>query len=67
MIDPQKRAAQILLNNPDLAEPLLDLLIWANQPKLGDNNDYDELLNQCYVKLQHCRDGRDKYITGRAA
>lgn len=67
MIDPQKCAAKIVLNDPALAESLLDLLVWAKQPNLEDNNDYDEILSMLYGKLQHARDSRDKYLTDRAA
>lgn len=67
MIDPIKCAERITRNDPDLAEPLLDLLIWANQPDLSQNNDYDEALSRLYARLQDCRDARARYVVGRAA
>lgn len=65
MIDPLKCVEQILLNDPGLAQPLLDLLIRAEQPLLGDDNVYDDVLEMVYVKLQHCREAREAYIKGR--
>jgi len=67
MVNPIECAARIILNDPSLAEPLFDLLLWANQPNLAQNNIYDELLEMTYMKLQHCRDARDIYAKGRAA
>lgn len=65
MIDPQACAERILENEPALAEPLFDLLLWANRPNLGDDNDYDEILNLAYSKLDHCRAQRDLYAKTR--
>jgi len=67
VIDPQASVSQILLNNPDLAVPLFDLLIWVNQPNLAENDDYDRLLELLYGKTQNCRDARDVYAKNRAA
>lgn len=67
MIDPTRCAEKIVLNDPALAEPLLDLLIWANQSRLGDSNDYDEILEFLYSRTPHSRDARAAYISGRAA
>lgn len=68
MIDPTKCAERILRNEPDLAVPLLDLLIWAaDQPNLKDNNDYDEILESLYARTDHSRKARTAYIDGRAA
>ena len=67
MIDPQAAVAQILLNNPDLAVPLFDLLIWADQSNLAENGDYNEILETVYGKTQNCLDARNAYMKGRAA
>ena len=67
MINPQVSVAQILLNNPDLAVPLFDLLIWANQPNLVENGDYQELLKLAFVNLQAYEDARDAYAKKRVA
>lgn len=67
MINPAGCTNEILENNPDLAVPLLDLLIWANQPKLGDSNEYDEILELLYAKTAASRKARAAYVAGRAA
>lgn len=65
MIEPLKCAARIVLNDALLAEPLFDLMLWADQPNLKDNNDYDEILELLYLKTQHCRDARAVYARDR--
>lgn len=67
MINPQASVALILLNNPDLAVPLFDLLIWVNQPNLAENGDYNEILETIYGKTQNCLDARDAYTKQRVA
>lgn len=67
MIDPRQRARNIILNNPDLAVDLFDLLVWADQPNLSENTDYDGILDDLFVKIQACRDSRDAYAKTRAA
>jgi len=67
MIDPIK-SLEIILQYPDLAIPLFDLMVWAaNTPNLKDDNDYDEGLNLVYSHLDQCRAQRDLYAKNRAA
>jgi hypothetical protein len=42
----------LIESDPGLAKDLLDLMMWTNQPNLGDNDDYDDLSNS-YIKM--CR------------
>lgn len=65
MINPQKCAERIILNDPDLAEPLFDLLLCAVDPGFKDSNEFDEIKEMLYVKIQHCRDSRAKYEKAR--
>lgn len=68
MIDPAKCAVEIVKNDPDLAVPLLDLLIWAaNTPDLKDNNEYDEIVESLYARTDHSRKARAAYADNRAA
>lgn len=68
MINPQERARRIILNDPALAEPLFDLLVWvADQPNLKENSDYDETLDLLWLKIQASRDARDAYVKQRVA
>ena len=68
MIDPQACAARIILNDPSLAEPLFDLLIWtASQPDLKENADYDDVLDFLWLKLDSGREARDRYAKQRVA
>lgn len=68
MIDPQKCARRLILNDPALAEPLFDLLVWvADQPDIKENSDYDEILDMLWLKIQASRDARDAYAKKRIA
>lgn len=68
MIDPQKCARHLTLNDPAAqAESLFDLLVWADQPNLKENPDYDEILDMLWLKIQASRDARDDYAKKRIA
>lgn len=67
MIDPTQCVLDILLNNPDLAQNVLDLLICATKPDFRDSNKYDEIKDLLFMKLQAGRNARDSYIESRAA
>lgn len=66
MINATQKAAEILLN-PENAGPLFDLMIWANQPQLEENDDYDDVLDMCWQKLDLCRLARAEYARKRLA
>lgn len=65
MINPQRCAQRIVLNDPDLAVPLFDLLLKAVEPGFKDSNDYDEIMGDLYKRIQHSRDAREAYAKGR--
>ena len=68
MINPIECAARLIENDPgNLAEYLLDLMIWANRPSLGGEDDYDEILNNLYIKLDCAQESRDSYVKSRTA
>lgn len=67
MINPQACAERIILNDPSLAEPLLDLLLWADQQNLKENTDYDEILDILWLKIDAGRNARDAYTKSRVA
>jgi hypothetical protein len=68
MIDPIKCAERLIENDPSgLAGDLLDLMIWVNRPNLEDDGDYNEILNNLYVKLESTQRSRDEYVKRRAA
>lgn len=69
MINPQRCAHNIVLNNPAAqAAELFDLLVWAaDQPNLKENSDYDEILDMLWLKIQASRDARDAYAKQRVA
>lgn len=67
MINPQDRARRIILNDPALADDVFWLLVWADQPNLKENPDYDEALDILWLKIKACRDARDAYAKERVA
>lgn len=67
MINPTECAARIIENNPELAEPLLDLLLWANKPNLANDEDYDDLLESLYAMTPDSIEARKAYISARIA
>jgi len=67
MIEPQICAEQILLNNPSLAIPLFDLMLKAVEPGFKHSNEYDSVMEACWLKIQNCREAMDIYAKSRAA
>lgn len=66
MINPQQSVQRILLNDPDAAEAVCDLMIWmANQSDLKDNSDYIAAFNAAFVKTNHCEECRLEYEKSR--
>lgn len=65
MINPQECAERIILNDPDLAEPLFDLLLCAVEPGFKDSNEFDDIKQMLYLKIQHCRESRRRYEKSR--
>lgn len=63
MIDPQVCVNTILANNPELAEPLLDLIVWIDEVKstASDRALLDDLVDDVYVKTEHAQRGRETY------
>jgi hypothetical protein len=66
-INPTKSASRILESNPDLATDLMDLIICVGEAGFRDSNEYDEIKDLCWAKIQAGRDARDTYIASRAA
>lgn len=67
MINPTILVSNILKNDPDLAQDVLDLLICATDPAFRDSNEYDEIKDLLFMKLQAGRTARDSYIESRKA
>ena len=65
MIKPQECVRTILRNNPELAKDVFDLLLWVDQPNLPENSDYKDILDDCWIKTQACRDARHAYAEKR--
>lgn len=63
ILHPQHNVAQILVNNPQLADNLLNLLLWAiSTPKVTLSPDFDEILDMLYVHVPDYRVHRDAHI-----
>lgn len=67
MIRPQTRVQEILLNNPDLALPLFDVLVFMASPGSSESAEYDEMLDMVYVHTSDFRRHRTSYEKERAA
>lgn len=67
LLNPTKSVTDILESNPDLAKQVLDLLICATTPGFKESNEYDEIKDLCWVRLQQGRAARDAYIESLAA
>lgn len=59
--------SRITLNDPDLAEDLLDTILWASTPGIRQTPEYDEALDFLYARTPDCRSHRDLYVKSRAA
>jgi hypothetical protein len=68
MMDPHANISDITLNDPRLAVPLLDFMLWCTTtPDVTKTSDYDEILDFLYSKSSHFRAARDEYIQARVA
>lgn len=68
MNTPRECILKITENDPHLAVPLLDFLLWATRtPGILDSADYDEALDMLFVKCPEFRVVRDEHIERRAA
>lgn len=68
MINAHQKVSEIVLNDPRLAVPLLDFMVWlATTPDVTRTSDYDEILDFLYSKSTHFRSSRDEYIQNRRA
>lgn len=64
-LDPRRDVSQITLNDPQLAVPLLDFLLWAVTPKVTDSAEYNEILDTLYAKVPDFRIHREEYVESR--
>jgi hypothetical protein len=62
MIDPQKCVDSILAN-PELAEPLFDLIVWLDKTKksASDRATVQQILMSAYIKTEHADKSCDAY------
>lgn len=67
MNTPLRTAEMILDTNPELADPLLDFLLWAVQPDTNQSAEYDVVLDRICASLPEFREWRDGIIESRAA
>jgi len=66
MVNPHKSVSDLTLNDPQLAVPLLDFMLWmVTTPNVAETGDYDEILDFLYSKVSHFRISRDRYIQTR--
>jgi len=66
MIEPVKSVSQ-LLENPDTAEPLLDVVLWMTTPKVTKTPEYDQILDMLCSAVPDFRNWRDEHIKKRLA
>ncbi len=67
MSKPQTKIQQIIRNDPALAVPLFDVLVFMAMPGAADTPDYDEMLDMCYPHTPDYRAHREEYEKARAA
>ena len=67
MINPLECVSQITINDPQLAVPLFDLLVFAASPGFADSAEYDQMLDMLYAHTPDCRSHRERYQKTRAA
>lgn len=67
MNTPAQNAAAITLNDPQLAIPLLDFLLWAVTPGTVDSTEYEDVVDLLYMKSPEYMAARDAHLESRAA
>lgn len=66
MLNPHEDVSQLTLNDPQLAVPLLDFMLWiTTTPNVSKTDDYDEILDFLYSKVSDFRNSRNRYIQSR--
>ena len=67
-IDPFQSASKIIASNPELAGPLIDLLIWAaTEPDMLNSSAYDAIEELGYAKTERSIKGRLAFRQERQA
>ena len=66
MLDPRKNVTQLTLNDPQLAVPLLDFILWmTTTPDVTETDDYEEIVNQLYCMIAHFESSKKSYMQSR--
>lgn len=66
-INLRESAQRIVANNPDLAEPLYDALVFMAQPRSALTPEYDETTEMLYAMTEDSRVHRQEYEKKRVA
>lgn len=67
MLNPLQNAQEIILNDPSLAVPLIDFMLWAVMPGAANSSEYDEVFEMLYAKTPDSHKHRQIYAKTRAA
>jgi hypothetical protein len=67
MLTPLQNAREIILNDPALAVPLIDFMLWAVTPGAARTSEFDEIFELLYAKTPDSKNHRDYYAKVRIA
>lgn len=66
MLNPRENVSQLTLNDPQLAAPLLDFILWmATTPDVTKTDEYEEIVNQLYCMIADFESSKNRYIKSR--
>lgn len=66
MLNPLNDVTQLTLNDPQMAVPLLDFMLWlTTTPNVAGTDEYEEIVDRLYSMVPHYHDAKTLYLKSR--